>query len=173
MYIVHFVWKYPSTKNRGNILCKKAELLVRKWIRRYNLALSALNALCILKCFIFIVRYGVWSLWFIMPIDMLRSRVQLWRPALYWWMSLPRKYVSTRRRMCKKKCMSLPVWKKRMFAHKILLYWVCVIFLSVFSQTYKPKSKIRRDCNQCVCARGKWVCTKNRCDGICRTYGDR
>ena len=40
-------------------------------------------------------------------------------------------------------------------------------------QTYQPKSKIRRDCNQCVCAYGKWVCTKNTCDGVCRTYGDR
>lgn len=40
-------------------------------------------------------------------------------------------------------------------------------------KAYEPKSKVRRDCNQCVCARGKWICTKNTCDGICRTYGDR
>merc|ERR1739838_399669 len=39
-------------------------------------------------------------------------------------------------------------------------------------KSYQPKSKIRRDCNQCVCARGKWVCTKNTCDGLCRTFGD-
>jgi len=37
--------------------------------------------------------------------------------------------------------------------------------------SYAPKTKIRRDCNQCVCARGKWVCTRNPCDGVCRTFG--
>jgi hypothetical protein len=37
-----------------------------------------------------------------------------------------------------------------------------------FGQTeYAPRSRIRRDCNQCVCVNGGWKCTTNQCDGVC------
>ncbi|XP_076806278.1 von Willebrand factor-like [Clavelina lepadiformis] len=39
-------------------------------------------------------------------------------------------------------------------------------------QEYGPGSKIRLDCNRCVCARGRWVCTKNVCDSVCKAIGN-
>jgi hypothetical protein len=39
-------------------------------------------------------------------------------------------------------------------------------------QEYSPGSKIRLDCNRCVCARGRWVCTKNVCDSVCKAVGN-
>lgn len=66
-----------------------------------------------------------------------------------------------------------------MFGNKVCItfpgtyiYWI-IAHIVMISKAYAPKSKIRRDCNQCVCSRGKWICTRNVCDGVCRTYGDR
>lgn len=39
-------------------------------------------------------------------------------------------------------------------------------------QEYASRSRIVKDCNQCVCMSGKWYCTKNRCDGVCQVTGN-
>lgn len=66
------------------------------------------------------------------------------------------------------------VWRKGLYlTTNIVFFNEQTTNIYKIYQSYQPKSKIRRDCNQCVCARGKWVCTKNICDGVCSTFGDR
>ncbi|XP_048013923.1 mucin-2-like [Megalobrama amblycephala] len=36
---------------------------------------------------------------------------------------------------------------------------------------HKPGEKITVDCNKCTCQGGKWICTKNKCPGVCTIYG--
>ncbi|XP_047675481.1 mucin-2-like isoform X2 [Tachysurus fulvidraco] len=36
---------------------------------------------------------------------------------------------------------------------------------------YAPGSEITEECNKCICKRGEWDCTKNKCPGTCTIYG--
>ncbi|KAG7456027.1 hypothetical protein MATL_G00247310 [Megalops atlanticus] len=40
------------------------------------------------------------------------------------------------------------------------------------NKAYAPGQSITKDCNTCVCRNRKWECTKNVCDGSCKTVGD-
>ncbi|KAL9966350.1 hypothetical protein ACROYT_G024405 [Oculina patagonica] len=37
---------------------------------------------------------------------------------------------------------------------------------------FAPNSVIKRDCNNCTCTNGRWVCTTLQCPGVCSATGD-
>ncbi|XP_040111163.1 mucin-2 [Oryx dammah] len=40
------------------------------------------------------------------------------------------------------------------------------------SDLYLPGDKIRVDCNNCTCQKGRWACTQSVCHGTCTIYGN-